>query len=183
MPQAANITDPLIVTLCEQIVSGVKPIYLDVEIAEGAVVNECYGNVARIMKTHGGSIQYGWQIWETLPGVMAEAEFHAVWTDTSGVHHDVTPKVSDHITKILFLPDPIRCFEGRQINNVRVPLQNDPLIRQFIESADRYFEVTNRGELADHLGYIPVTPEMKEVWEEKLRLEMQLLQKYYSSGA
>jgi hypothetical protein len=179
MPQAANITDPIVIALCEQIVSGVEPIYLDVEIADGAVVNDCYENVTRMIEIHGGSIQYGWQIWETLPGVMAEAEFHAVWTDMSGILHDITPKASDGITKILFLPDLSRRFEGRQINNVRVPLQDDPLVRQFIENANQYFEVTNRGELADQLGYIPMTSEIEGLLKEKERLEMQLLQKYY----
>lgn len=182
MPQAANITDPIIIALCEQIAPGIEPIYLDVEIADGAIVNDCYENVTRIMGVRGGSIQYGWQIWETLPGVMAEAEFHAVWMDMNGAHHDITPKVSNDITKILFLPDPNRRFEGRQINNIRVPLQDDPLIRKFIENADQYFEVTNRGELADQLGYIPMTSEMEELLKERARLEMQLLQKYYNGA-
>jgi hypothetical protein len=180
MPKAADNTNPIIIALCGRVVPGAKPIYLDVEAADGAIVNDCYENVAKAVKQNGGSVQHGWQIWETLPGVMAEAEFHAVWVDANGTYHDITPKASDDITSILFLADPHRRFEGRQINNLRVPLQEDPLIQRFIENADQYFEVTNRGELADQLGYITETPEMKRLWREKAHLEMELLQKYYS---
>lgn len=97
-----------------------------------------------MIKNKGGSIQYGWQIWETLPNLMAEAEFHAVWIDKEGVSHDVTQKSLSDIKQVLFLPDPSRKYLNKQIDNVRIPLQNESLIKQFIENSEKYFEATNR---------------------------------------
>ncbi|MDP3996811.1 MAG: zinc chelation protein SecC [bacterium] len=179
LPKTADGTLPEIIALCQKVAPGQKAVYLEIEPVEEAIVNECYGNVDKAIHKSGGSIQYGWQIWETMPDVMAEAEFHAVWKDTDGNLHDVTPKEMPGITRILFLPDPTRNYSGRQIDNIRIALKDDPLVHSFITNAESYFEVTNRGELADYHGEIDLTPEMKDLMRKNAELFLAIVQKYY----
>lgn len=179
MPKVADISDSRVKVLFDKVVPGGNAVYLKIEPSDGSIVNECYGNVEEMIKKRGGFIQHGWQIWETLPGVMVEAEFHAVWVDDAGIYHDVTPKAISNVDRILFLTDPVRKFEGRQIDSFRIPLQDDVLIDQFIRSAERLFESLNRGELADQFGEVKITPEIEEIVREKNSLELALLQKYY----
>ena len=50
---------------------------------------------------------------------------------------DITPKPEGE-TRILFVPDPRRRYEGLAIDNVRMPLRDDLLIKHFIQmSSDR----------------------------------------------
>lgn len=46
--------------------------------------NDCTGNVQSVIEIHGGTVQYGWQLWETWRGVLLEGEFHAIWVDEHG---------------------------------------------------------------------------------------------------
>lgn len=162
-PKVASNTTPSVKTLCEQLVPNEKPIYLNVETINGTIEKECYKNVEYMIRNKGGSIQYGWQIWETLPNLMVEAEFHAVWKDGNGVFHDITQKSLPNIKQILFLPDHSRKYLGKQIDNVRIPLQDEVLIKQFIENAEKYFEATNRGALANYHGEIIATQEIENL--------------------
>jgi len=113
------------------------------------------------IEAHGGSVCYGWQIWE-WPNVLINAEFHAVWKDPSGSLVDITPKPPP-IQRILFLPDPTREYDGRQVNNVRRPLRNDPAIKRFIKDCDREFEISNRGDRATQYDRIDVE---EDEWKE-----------------
>ena len=166
-----------VINLCTQINKESKPIFLDVEAKPHSVELDCYANVSQQIAQEEGRVQYGWQLWE-WPGVMIEAEFHAIWVDKDGKLHDITPKTNKRITKILFLPDDSRTYEGRQIDNVRIPLQEDPLIHEFIDNAHRYFEAMNRGELASFHGYVELTPEMKALAIRHKQLIGILAQKY-----
>lgn len=179
MPKVANISDPRIKALCTKIAPDETAVYLKIEPSDNAVINECYGNIEEMIKKNGGAIQYGWQIWETLPEIFAEAEFHAVWVDSTGVPRDVTPKAIPNINQVLFLADPARKFEGRQVDSFRIPLKNDMLIEQFIDSAERLFKSLNEGELSDQFGEIKITPEMEKIMNEKKTLELSILRKYY----
>lgn len=179
LPKVASNTMPNIIALCERLVPNGKPLYLNIEVINGVIENECYKNIESIIKNKGGSIQYGWQIWETIPNLMAEAEFHAVWVDNSGKFHDVTPKSLPEISQILFLPDPVRKYEGKQIDNVRIPLQDEILIGQFIENAEKYFEATNRGELANYHGYMAANSEIQKLIEEKNEIFLKIIQKFF----
>lgn len=60
---------------------------------------------------------------------------------------DVAPK-NHETSKILFLPDPIRQYEGRQVNNVRKALRNDPLLNTYLETFSSEFDLLNEGERA-----------------------------------
>ncbi len=181
-PKTASDTMPNIIDLCKKLVPNGRPIYLNVEIIDGAIENNCYKNVESMIKNKGGSIQYGWQIWETIPDLMAEAEFHAVWADNNDKLHDITPKSLQGINRILFLPDSVRKYDGRQIDNVRISLQDDDLIKKFIENAEKYFEATNRGELADYHGYIVMNSEIQKLVEEKNELFLKIMQNFMAKG-
>jgi hypothetical protein len=127
----------------------------------------------------GGSVVYGWQIWETLPGVMMEAEFHAVWKDPNGIMYDVTPHMFDSIKHILFLPDPNRTYVGKQVDNLRIALLKDKLVEQFIKNAKRRYKALNVGDLAYQHGVIAATPEMQQIDRKFQQLEVQIKQKYF----
>jgi len=110
---------------------------------------------------------------------MIEAEFHAIWRDPGGRLHDITPKQLP-VTDILFLPDPERKYDGRQVNNVRRPLRDDPRIKSFFELCDSEFELLNRGQRAYEIGAIHLTgseaAELQSIRERKRQLEMEFLE-------
>lgn len=180
-PIPKPVTDrPEVRALCERLVPGVIPVLLKVDAPPWAQPNDCIANVESVIEIHGGTVEYGWQLWETWPGLLIEAEFHAVWADDEGRQHDVTPKAVPGIHQIVFLPDPQLAYEGRQIDNVRVPLKDDALIREFIEAAGAFYEVTNRGELADYHGGLTMTAEMQAILKRRTCLELAILQKFYA---
>jgi hypothetical protein len=165
--------------LCRRIVENGKALYVNVEPIDGAEVNDCFSNVELAISRNGGSVQYGWQIWEGLPGLLLEAEFHAVWVDASGKYHDVTPKALPGIKKILFLPDPSKKYEGKQIMNEFSALKNDPLLQSYIDNRQNYFDATNRGELNTHHGSLLNTSELKMLQSDQLSLLIAISQKFY----
>jgi hypothetical protein len=57
------------------------------------------------------------------------------------------------------------------------------LIKEFIEVAEAFYEVTNRGELANFHGELALTPEMEATMKRRTRLELEILQKFYSGSA
>lgn len=177
-PKAADLSDPVL-ELCETISFDAQPIYLDVEPEDFAEVNECFPNVEKMIKQCGGSIQYGWQIWETLPEVMIEAEFHAVWVDTNGKYHDITPKELD-IEKILFLPDNKTVYENKQVDNVRVSLTDDTLVSDYIKSSENIFEEMSKMSFTDDTAYI-LTPTIERIGKENASTLFKIINKYYSS--
>lgn len=180
MPLPRPVADsPEVRALCERLVPGGIPQVLPVEASPFAQVNECVPAVEAMVRRQGGRAELGWQLWETLPGVMIEAEFHAIWVDESGSRHDVTPKPLPTITDIVFLPDPTLVYEGRQIDNVRASLVSDALVNEFIAANSAWFEVINRGDLAEHHGPLRLTPEMQAVAERCERLSAQVTAKYY----
>ncbi|MCL6744417.1 hypothetical protein [Kosakonia sp. R1.Fl] len=64
---------------------------------------ECYYNVAKMIKLHGGEPIYGWVLWESAN--MIEGEAHCLYKSPEGEILDITPRVSGE-EKILFLEDP-----------------------------------------------------------------------------
>jgi len=154
-----SITPPEVSTtvqaFCESIVRGAKPIFLEVEDDGSGELLDCYGNVEKKIKKDGGKVQYGWQVILCEP-VFIEAQFHAVWVDPAGAMHDVTPTGIEDMSRILFLPDFEKNYEGKQIDNVQQALTEDPLITSFINANRKYFEATNQGRLAEMNGEITV---------------------------
>ncbi len=170
---------PAVRALCTDLVPGAVSEILPNEAPSWAEPNECTSNVARQVQLKGGQVDYGWRLWETLPGLMIEAEFHAVWMDDRGVRHDVSPTALPSIREIVFLPDPRLSYNGQQIDNVRVALRDDDLLHDFIAACEALFEVMYRGELARLHGEIPATPEMLGVQARCIDLEAALVARYY----
>jgi hypothetical protein len=141
-----------IVSLCKEIVSDPQPRFLKVAPVPEADSNECFPAVARQIEIAGGAVCYGWRIWE-LPRVFIEAEFHAVWRNPEGELCDITP-APQGISRILFLPDAGRVYEGRQVRNVRRPITAHPEIKEFFQACDDEFELMNRGTRANEHGAI-----------------------------
>lgn len=52
------------------------------------------------------------------------------------------------------MPDKVRKYQGKQIDNIRHPLTDNPLIEEYIEICEKMFQETNRGELAYTHGEI-----------------------------
>lgn len=126
--------DKHIQRLIARVAPGQVPVRLPVTPDAGALAGECYANVAARVAAEGGSVLYGWQLWE-WPHVFVEAEFHAVWRSPTGELRDVTLRQDDE-TEILFVPDPRRTYRGVPIDNVRIAIRDDPVVHDFIAAAE-----------------------------------------------
>lgn len=94
---------------------------------------------------------------------MIEAEFHAVWRDPAGVLRDIAPK-PDGISRILFLRDPSRRYESRQVNNIREALWDSLEVHELIAAANARFEFMDRGERAHQHGKIALRGRERDEW-------------------
>lgn len=150
---------------------------MPVEPPPWAEPENCTDNVSAVVERDGGRAIDGWRIMESLPRVLLEAEFHVIWIAPDDRALDVTPSPVPGAT--LFLPDPAVRYQGRQIDNHRIALRSDPLIDQFITAAEAYYEVTNRGALADVHSDIAVTPAMARIIERRESLAIALRHKYH----
>ncbi|MBB3802275.1 hypothetical protein FHR47_002542 [Xanthomonas arboricola] len=140
--------------LTDAVVRGAEPVYLPVQPEADAIVHECFPNVQAKIARDGGQMQCGWQLWE-WPHVLVEAEFHAVWVSPTGEMVDITPKPEGE-TRILFVPDSRRSYQGIAIDNVRMPLRDDLVIKHFIQISEAIVRVMNRGERASQYGEVSV---------------------------
>jgi hypothetical protein len=138
---------PAILALCEQLLVEAAPQFLDVSPRGDAQILDCFPVVQQQAEQGGGEVCYGWRFWE-LPLAYVEAEFHAVWRNPAGDLMDITPTQTG-ATRILFVADPGRRYEGRQVNNVRRALAINPAVDEFLQAADAEFEFLNRGSRAD----------------------------------
>lgn len=152
------------------------------EASAEAVPLECFANANEVAKMRGGDVVYGWRIIETLPGVLMEAEFHAVWRDTNGVLHEVSPPILQGVNRTLFLADTNRIYTGKQVDNLRIALRKDRLIEKFIKCSKRWFKALNEGELAARYGDIILTSELRKIQAERELLEKEIKQKYFISS-
>ncbi len=166
---------PYVKELCASI-STSEPFFIEVHPGSQDVVLDCTGNVERRIQQEGGEAVLGWKIWE-WHGIMIEAEFHTLWRDSQGQLHDITPNAHP-FEKVLFLPDQTLVYEGKQINNIRKPLNKDTNVTAFIEVNDDIFAMMNKGERASQHGAIVLTPEeaaeMEKLEYRKAVLGMQI---------
>lgn len=171
---------PALRALCEMLAPGEIPMRVAVDTPPYAIPRECTQNVDAVIENLGGSSEYGWQLWETLPGVLLEAQFHAVWVGDDGRRFDVTPPELAGVRHTVFLRDPALEYGGQQIDNVRVALVDDPIVLEFIEAAKRFFELTNEGQLAGYHGELTLMPDMKAALARQQSLGLQIVSKYYA---
>jgi hypothetical protein len=179
LPPRSPADTPQVRALCHSLVPGGELIRVPVKAPAWAEREYCTDNVHAIVERYGGRAQDGWRILESLPRVLLEAELHVIWISAGGDALDVTPSPVAGAT--LFLPDPALRYEGRQIDNRRKAVRHDPLIDDFIAAAEAFYEVTNRGALADVHGAIMVTREMAEIMDWRDHLEAGLRRKYHSA--
>lgn len=138
--------------LIERVVPGATGEYLTVQPALSAVANECFPNVQAKIRNAGGRMLCGWQIWE-WPHVLVEAEFHAVWVSPQGACVDITPKQHGE-TRILFVPNAKLGYTGLAMDNVRMAVRDDQLVRDFISISEAIVRIMNHGERAAQFGYV-----------------------------
>ena len=86
---------------------------------------------------------------------MIEAEFHAVWQDNNRNLYDITPKRSSD-RQILFLPDPVRRYDRRKVNNVRRAIRFNRNVRKYLEAANAHFRLIYGGARAFQHGAISI---------------------------
>jgi hypothetical protein len=157
--------------LCHSLVREPKPIYVNHQPLPRKPVQECFPIVAQHITEYGGSQVFGWAIIE-VPGMWLEAEFHTVWQNKESYLLDVTPRQSA-FEKILFLPDPVRKYEGLQVESIFRSLTQHPDVLRFIQLAHEFFVETNRGELALSPSYIR-TPRIAAIEAETQQLIRQI---------
>jgi hypothetical protein len=173
IPTAPAQVTPPIERLIKRL-GGVTPLFVPVVPEPNATVDECFSTVDHKIQAVGGTAVYGWAIWVTP--VMVEAEFHAVWQSPTGSLTDLTPKVNG-ATEIMFVPDRAARYEGRQVNNVRMPVyENDVLVEQFIRVNDQIFDVMNRGDRAFQHGEVAIpAEEIGPLLEKQLDLNLRIM--------
>ncbi len=160
-----KVTSP-IKTLINRIAPGEQPQYVKVLIESDAEIGECFASLERKIKRNGGRIQFGWAIWY-LPGILMEAEFHAVWISPEGDLIDISPRPIQ-FKEIMFLPDPSNVYQGKQIDNIRIPLNKDPKVKEFISLCEEHFKIMNEGELALKHGPISISRDRLEPLLQRL---------------
>jgi hypothetical protein len=110
----------------------------------------CYENVQRVVEERGGSILYGWVVWQH-DDIFIEAEAHAVWQKLSGELACITPQTPAE-KFLTFIPDAtaIYDFHSRLITkNVRVALRSDTRLEKFFQLCDQQTDLFNAGRRRD----------------------------------
>lgn len=157
--------------LCAQLAPDQSLVRLAVEAPQWAEVGAAVQNAARMGATRGGRVELGWQLWEALPRVLLEAEFHAVWLDPAGVRHDVTPKAHPKVTAIRFLPDPGLTDAGGPVASHRAALVDDDDVRALIDAEDLFFAARGAGpEHHDHA---------RSINADRVRLASAIIARYF----
>lgn len=170
----ANLSADL-VALCNSLVAGGTTVVLPRLVPLDERPLDCFEMVERQVVERGGSVCHGWTLWER-PGLFFEAEFYAVWRDVDGNLRDITPRIGD-ASEILFLPDPVRVFDGRRVQNVRQPISPDPAVAGFLRACDEEFALINRGARA-FMRNVALQGvelcELQQIWQRKIAFSQRL---------
>ena len=171
---------PDIIRLCNQIAPRSTPLYVDIVPDARAEINECFPAVEKRVQEAGGDIIYGWQIWQYFD-LFIDAEFHAVWRSPADTLVDITPKPHP-AHRILFLHDPDRRYEGKQVECISLTLSETPIVKAFLKARSDEHEFLNRGERAFQHGLAlsgEDAEEGKRLVAYKMALEMQMFRPYF----
>jgi len=159
MTTPAEITDA-IRQFSDRLVPGSSPVWVEFDQTNAGTVDECYDNVAEVVRTLGGAALLGWTIWE-WPGVMLEAISHAVWENPEGGLLDPTPK-SDGEQTTVFVPERDATDNGGVTLAQHWPLADWPEIASYIDVCRKIGEAQQK--------YHPVYGGIPdEVWRPLLR--------------
>lgn len=140
-----------IIALSRSLNTKSKPVWVATKSEAGAIINECFNNVSTKVARDGGSLVYGWAIWE-WPRVFIEAEHHAVW-EKDGELLDITPHINGE-PKILFLPDPTRIydFQGKKrLINVKRNLGVFASVDRWIAASDNLQRAIEEHSIGDEI--------------------------------
>ncbi|WP_425060527.1 hypothetical protein SCACP_12520 [Sporomusa carbonis] len=160
-----------IVDFCKEINPNAKPYYIPVKPIQFNEYNESFSNVERKIKSNGGTVQYGWAIWEWR-NILIEAEFHAVWKNPEGELICVSPNIYKEY-KILFLPDDTRIYDGvHKIDSYRKSIRIEPIVDEYIAVKEQFF-----CEYIAQIGKTELSPNLIELAKKdhELRLEVDKL--------
>lgn len=132
--------DDRVIRFARTALKGV-PEWIEVEPLEGSIHVECFDNVDRAIRDHGGKAIMGWIIWEK-PGVWLEAEHHAIWEQHDGTWRDVTPTI-DGETRLVFVPDDnaFRTHPRFGLPTRYAPISKDPVAVYAMKKAQKLMEV------------------------------------------
>lgn len=156
--------------LCKGI-SGNSPIYIPVIPENGATINECFGNVENVVKRKGGTSVNGWAIWQ-MANILVEAEAHSVWKNQDGELIDITPHIGGE-NRILFLPDDKMEYRGENIGNIRMPLTESVLVKEYIELHEELFEILQKYKPHERINCENLPERCHEIGKRLLKLEQQ----------
>jgi len=136
IPQNATPSEitPEIDAFCRQLDPTAKPVWVPVRPAPGTSPGEDFASLKSHVASHAGRIQFGWILWENS-GWFLEAEFHGIWVSPGGEPSDVLPR-SDGSTRLLFLPDSRRTFQGDSVPNQFMALSKSPDVQAIVQSAE-----------------------------------------------
>jgi hypothetical protein len=162
-----------VLELIAKIGSNKEPRWVPLQ-PQGGRANNCFFNVPEHIEKNGGSVQYGWTIWQ-LANLLIEGEFHAVWVSPLEEWIDVTPKV-DKESEILFVPDEKNIYQGVPVNSFRMPIIDAPEARRFIKTSNEEFEFKKRNSVVvNGVSYFTGTPsELKRFESERHRLCLEM---------
>jgi hypothetical protein len=116
---------PEIESMCATLSQSTTPVFHSVAPRPNSLPAKCYWNVHMECQEAGGTMRFGWLIWE-MPGVYLTAEHHAV-VERDGRLIDVTPQLFGETT-VLFLPLEDRSEEPSNVPNRYMPLSNHDLV-------------------------------------------------------
>ena len=126
---------PLIFEVCRTVVDNPNPAHVPVWLEAYSKDEDCHRNVAEKVRRDGGQVYSGWVIWE-IPDWEIQLEFHSVWRDYQGRLTDVSPPLHGG-PQVLFLPDPVRTYEGRNISTIHHPYDASERWREYVNIADK----------------------------------------------
>jgi len=173
-PTTPTVSSSDLAALVEQLVPGGKALTLTRSAPPEARPIDSFETVERRITEKGGFACYGWLLWE-CQRLYLEAEFYAAWRDAQGELHDITPRIGPG--HVLFLPDPLRIYEGRRVPSVRRPLTQDPAVAGFLRACEEEFELINRGARAFARNVALQGTELGElqlIWQRKIAFSQRL---------
>lgn len=125
----------LILEACRIVVDSPNPVHVPVQLEAYSKDEDCHRNVAEKVRRDGGRACYGWVIWE-IPDWEIQLEFHSVWQSHQGCFVDVSPSLHGG-QEVLFLPDPVRVYEGRNVSSIHYPYDASERCREYVDIADK----------------------------------------------
>lgn len=172
--KSANLKNVLVQSFCSEITSC-TPITIPCVPLMGELVKASISVVDKQVAKHGGSLVCGWAIWE-WPGVLIEAEFVTVWQPKGKQMIDITPKrIPTRHT--IFIPTPEVTYTGQPINNIRKPLIDHALVREYIQASDKIFEQLNKPHLTDDQDKTTISELMTKHRHAMERLQLLLVER------